>query len=77
MKYFDIGSIVIIVITFLLFVLALFYTGFTHDILLETGVFLVSVKLIVMAYKAEVNTQKTNAVLQELKDLLEDREHPL
>jgi hypothetical protein len=32
-------------------VLALFEKGFTHDMLLEAGVFLVSVKLIMMSYK--------------------------
>jgi hypothetical protein len=44
----DLGTIVIIGITFLLFVLALFEKGFTHDMLLEAGVFLVSVKLIII-----------------------------
>jgi len=33
---------------------ALFTKGFTHDILLEAGVLLVSVKLIIMAYKNSV-----------------------
>jgi hypothetical protein len=50
-RLFDFGAIVIIGITLLLFVLALFEKGFTHDLLLEAGVFLVSVKLIIMSYK--------------------------
>ncbi len=50
-KHFDIGSLVIIAITFVLFAAALLTKGFTHDLLLEAAVFLVSVKLIVMAYK--------------------------
>ncbi|HYB69991.1 MAG TPA: hypothetical protein VEH80_04950 [Candidatus Bathyarchaeia archaeon] len=47
----DPGSLVVIVVTFFLFVIALFAKGFSHDLLLEAGVFLVSVKLIIMSYK--------------------------
>jgi len=65
-KHFDIGSILVIVLTFLLFVSALFFTGFTHDILLETGVFLVSVKLVIMAYKTSKSSKEVEAYLQEI-----------
>ena len=58
MKHFNVGSIVVIMITLVLFVLALFFTGFTHDLLLESGVFLVSVKLIMMAYKSSKSAEK-------------------
>lgn len=70
MKYIDIGSILIIIITFVLFVLALLFTGFTHDILLEAGVFLVSVKLIIMAYKASISSSKIELELKEIKEIL-------
>ena len=50
-KHFDLGLLIVIGVTFILFVSALFTKGFTHDILLEAAVFLVSVKLIIMAYK--------------------------
>jgi hypothetical protein len=50
-KHFDTSSIVVIVLTFALFVIALFVKGLTHDLLLEAGVLLVSIKLILMAYK--------------------------
>ncbi len=50
-KHFDPGSLVVIVITLVLFVAAALAKGLTHDLLLEAGVFLVSVKLIVMTYK--------------------------
>jgi len=40
-----------VIITFVLFAVALFAKGFTHDLLLEAGVLLVSVKLILMAYR--------------------------
>ncbi len=70
MKHFDFGSIFIIIITLILFTLALFFTGLTHDILLEAGVFLVSVKLIIMAYKASRSYRKIEFELQEIKELL-------
>ena len=70
MKHIDIGSILIIVITFVLFGLALFFTGFTHDILLEAGVFLVSVKLIIMAYKASKSASNIEIELEEIKKLI-------
>lgn len=64
-KHIDGGSLVVIGITFGLFVVALFVKGFSHEMLLEAGVFLVSVKLIIMSYK--------NALLAELiKDRLDE-----
>jgi len=65
-KYFDIGSIIVITVTFLLFAVALFTKGLTHDILLEAGILLVSVKLIMMAYK---NTVFYKEIIDELKKI--------
>ncbi|RRS32621.1 MAG: hypothetical protein P794_00745 [Epsilonproteobacteria bacterium (ex Lamellibrachia satsuma)] len=73
MKHFDIGSIIVIVITFVFFAMALFFTGFTHDLLLEAGVFLVSIKLIIMAYKANVSSESIHRELKEIKDLLKNK----
>jgi hypothetical protein len=73
MEHFDLGSIVIILVTFLLFLLALFFTGLTHDILLEAGVFLVSVKLIIMAYKSSKSANKIEHELHEIKELLKQK----
>jgi hypothetical protein len=47
----DPWAIIVIVLSCALFVLALFLKGFTHGLLLEAGVFLVSLKLILMAKK--------------------------
>jgi hypothetical protein len=74
MKHFDMGSLIVIVITFCLFVMALFFTGFTHALLLEAGVFLVSVKLILMAYKSSVSSAKIESELAIIKNILNDRE---
>lgn len=55
-RHLDFGSRLVIAVTFVLFGIALFVKGLGHDILLEAGVFLVSVKLILMAYKSGVTT---------------------
>ena len=68
--YLDFWSLVIIVITFFLFLIALFLKGLTHDLLLEAGVFLVSCKLILMAYKNSVTVRKFKTDLDEIKTLI-------
>jgi protein-S-isoprenylcysteine O-methyltransferase Ste14 len=50
-KPFDLWSAIVVAVTFLLFFLALFFKGLTHDILLEAGVLLVSIKIIMMSSK--------------------------
>ena len=66
-KYMDRGSFIVAVITLVLFIAALFSKGISHDIFLETGVFLVSVKIIIMAYRNSVDVdqldKKIDAVL--------------
>ena len=65
-KHFDLGSLLIIAVTFILFVSAVFTQGFTHDVLLEAAIFLVSVKLIIMAYK---NIDATETLHHKLDDI--------
>ena len=72
-KHFDAGSLMIILITLVLFVVALFHKGFTHELLLEAGVFLVSVKLIIMSYKNSVSSDKLHEELAEIRDLLKSK----
>ena len=69
-KHFDYWSLLVIAITLVLFVTALFVTGLKKDLLLEAGVFLVSVKLIQMAYKISVNEKTIMEELKEIKQLL-------
>ena len=71
-RYFDPGSLLVIFITFALFALALYFTGLTHDLLLEAGVFLVSVKLILMSYKNAVASDKLHAELAEIRSLVRE-----
>ena len=68
-EHLDLGSIVVILITLVLFIAALFYKGFTHDLLLEAGVFLVSVKLIMVAYR---NNKYAKTILRELRDIKQE-----
>ncbi len=72
----DPWSIVIIVLTVGLFVLALFLKGFTHDLLLESGVFLVSAKLILMAKRNAETESRLEQHLNQIKELLAPKEPP-
>jgi hypothetical protein len=72
--HFDAGSLIVIVITFIFFAIALFTKGFTHDLLLEAGVFLVSVKLILMAYRNNANNRILSKELAEIKQYLRKKE---
>jgi hypothetical protein len=69
-RYLDVGSHVIIVITVVLFVAALFIKGLGHDLLLEAGVFLVSVKLIVMTHKNGISAKELGDRLGRMEALL-------
>ena len=70
MRHIDRGSLIVIAITFVLFVGALFAKGISHDLLLEAGVFLVSVKLIIMAYKHSVANRELLDRLEQMQNAL-------
>jgi hypothetical protein len=72
-KHFDRGTILVIILTGLLFIVALFVKGFTHELLLEAGVILVSIKLIMMAYKNSFNNEELKKELHEIKTLLKEK----
>ena len=72
-KYFDIGTISVIIVTGLLFIAALFVKGFTHGLLLEAGVLMVSIKLIMMAYRNSLNNEELKKELHEIKTLLKEK----
>lgn len=74
MRQKDPGSIAVIIITLVLFIAALFFKGLTHDLLLEAGVFLVSVKLIIMAYKNRLAFDSIQQQLDEIKTMLKGRQ---
>jgi hypothetical protein len=72
-KYFDNGTIFVIIVTGLLFIVALFVKGFTHELLLEAGVLMVSIKLIMMAYRNSLNYEELKKELHDIKTLLKEK----
>lgn len=72
--HFDPWSLAVIVLTFSLFIIALFIKGLTHEILLEAGVFLVSIKLIMMNHKNSVMAKKTASQLERIYAALQNGE---
>jgi hypothetical protein len=71
-KPIDPGSIVIAFVTLCLFIAALFVKGLSHDLFLEAGVFLVSVKIIIMTYRNGVSVgrmdRKLDVILEKLSE---------
>ncbi len=67
-KLIESGNTIVIVITFVLFIVALLTTGMTKDILLEAGVFLVSVKIIMMSSS---NRKSINELKDKLNEIIE------
>ncbi len=76
-KHLDLGTQFTLAITLVLFVIALFEKGFTHDLLLEAGVFLVSVKLVIMSFKANVNLGALDSQLIAMRSSLQRIEQSL
>jgi hypothetical protein len=68
--HFDPWSLLVIILTFALFIVALFIKGLTHEILLEAGVFLVSIKLIMMSHKNSLMARKTEFQLERIYTML-------
>jgi hypothetical protein len=76
-KHFDLGNIVVIALTIILFTVALFTKGFTHDLLLEVGVLLVSIKLIMMSYKNSVSNRELLNKLTEIREAITKSQNSL
>jgi hypothetical protein len=72
-RFLDPGSYAVMAVTLVLFIVALFVKGLSRDLLLEAGVFLVSVKLIMMAHKHAVSARQTQDYLKRILTILEDR----
>ena len=65
-KHLDRNTQITLAVTLVLFVVALFEKGFTHELLLEAAVFLVSAKLVLLSYKASVNNDVLAGQLAEM-----------
>lgn len=77
LKHFDLSTLIIILTTLVLFVAALFTKGFTHELLLESAVFLVSVKLILLAYSNKQNQLTMMREFEDIKAFLEEAKNSL
>lgn len=71
-KYLSAADSIVIIITFLLFVIALFTKGLTHNLLLEAGVLLVSIKIIMMSYKNIISVKGIMKELDDIKQMLNE-----
>ena len=71
-KYLGPGTVLIVLVTLALFIAALFVKGFTHDLLLEAAIFLVSVKLIILSYR---NSKGVEAIQEKLDEILSEEKH--
>ena len=69
----DAASYAVAAVTLVLFIAALFEKGFTHELSLEAGVFLVSVKLMMLAYKSRKSSERVEARLDELAEALKKK----
>ena len=67
-KNFDLANAITIALTFILFAIALFATGFTKDLLLEAGVLLVSIKIILMG---SANRDSNKEIIKKLNEINE------
>ena len=72
-RYFDKWTIVVIILTIVLFVVALFVMRFTHQLLIEAGVLLVSIKIILMSYQNIRNFEELKKDLTEIKEILREK----
>ena len=67
----DRAALVVIALTTVLFIAALFLKGFSHDLLLEGAIFLVSAKLVLMARANAETERRLELQLVEIKLLLQ------
>ena len=70
LRHLDTPSLATIVLTFILFLVAVFEKGLTQELLLESAVFLVSAKLIFMSYHLNVRVADLQQSLNEMKETL-------
>jgi hypothetical protein len=64
------GNYLVVILTIILFIVSVFVKGFTHELLIEAGVLLVSIKLIMMNYKISSTEQEILKQLNEIKEKL-------
>jgi hypothetical protein len=68
----DVSNTIVVVLTFILFGIALFTTGFTKDLLLEAWVLLVSIKIIILGNSNKISNMEIIKKLDEIGKKLEE-----
>lgn len=71
LRFLNPAKIFIVILTIVLFVVAVFVKGFTSDLLLEIAVFLVSAKLVLMAQNNAETNHRLEQQLVEIRGLME------
>ncbi|MDR3605954.1 MAG: hypothetical protein P4M08_01080 [Oligoflexia bacterium] len=66
-KWLDRASLLTLAVTVVFFLMAAIEKGLTHDLLLEAGVFLVSVKLVIANQKSELLIRGLQAKLDSIE----------
>lgn len=74
-RHLEPGTLATIILTLVLFVVALFLKGLTHDMLLEAAVFLVSVKLMLLSYHTSVSTNLIQSKLDQIQQAVRALNH--
>jgi hypothetical protein len=74
-RHLDRASSAVIFLTFVLFVAAILVKGLTHDLFLETGVLLVSVKLILNTYHIDEHTRRLEERIGDVLSLMQTMAH--
>jgi hypothetical protein len=74
-RHIDKASIAVIATTLVLFAASVVEKGLSHDLLLEAGVFLVSIKLILLGAKAQLDASEIRSRLDAIRSAL-DRLEP-
>jgi len=73
-KHLGAGSVGVLAITLVLFIIALFLKGFSKELLIEAAVFLVSVKIIMATYRNSLDSKLILTHLDTIERLLNQRE---
>lgn len=68
----DLANTITIALTFIIFAIALFATGFTKELLLEAGVLLVSIKIIAIGAATRNSNKEIIKKLNEINERLQD-----
>lgn len=71
-KRLDAASFLVMLVTLILFAVALVAKGLTHDLLLEAGVFLVSAKLVIASYQSRESAMTQMTRLDRIETLLRE-----